>query len=160
MLTNPNYPNIAYDPDTGTVYRTYKYTKNFRKILPDEQYFLYANNPQGRLLRRKAHIMCWIIANGEIPDEHYVIQLVPDDLRLSNLKLLNKQEYIKYTDALYNLENISIKPESRKYTYVLKYMQEGKLVSVRKLEYDNALKLRSYLAGEAREWLDKFKEKV
>ena len=160
MLTNPNYPNIAYDPDTGTVYRTYKYTKNFRKILPDGQYFLYANNPQGRLLRRKAHHMCWMIANGEIPDEHYVIQLVPNDLRLCNLKLLNKQEYIKYTDALYNLENISIKPESRKYTYVLKYMQDGKLASVKGLEYDNALKLRSYLAGEAREWLDKFKEKV
>lgn len=158
MLTNPNYPNISYDPDTGTVYRTYKYTKNFRKILPDGQYFLYANNPQGRLLRRKAHVMCWMIANGEIPDEHYVIQLVPNDLRLCNLKLLNKQEYIKYTDALYNLENISIKPESRKYTYVLKYMQDGKLVNVKGLEYDNALKLKTHLAGEARGYLDRLKE--
>ena len=157
MLTNPNYPNISYDPDTGTVYRTYKYTRNFRKILPDGQYFLYANNPQGRLLRRKAHVMCWMIANGEVPEGYYVIQAIEDDLRLCNLKLLSKQEYIKYIDALYNLENISIKPESRKYTYVLKYMLEGKLASVKGLEYDNALKLRSYLAGEAREWLDNLK---
>lgn len=160
MLTNPNYPNIAYDPESGTVYRTYKFSRNFRKILPDGQYFLYANNPQGRLLRRKAHYMCWIIANGEVPDEHYIIQLQPKDLRLSNLKLLNKEEYIKYTDALYNLENISIKPESRKYTYILRYMQEGKLAKIKGLEYNNALKLKSHLAGEARGYIDKFKEEV
>lgn len=156
MLTNPNYPNISYDPDTGTVYRTYKYTKNFRKILPDEQYFLYANNPQGRLLRRKAHIMCWMIANGEIPEGYYVIQCNENDLRLCNLKLVDTSEYTKYIDAKYNLDSITIKKEARKYTYVLKYMQDGKLVSVKKLEYDNALKLRSYLAGEAREWLESY----
>lgn len=158
MLTNPNYPNIAYDPETGTVYRTYKFSRNFRKILPDGQYFLYANNPQGRLLRRKAHIMCWMIANGEIPENHYVIQIVPDDLRLSNLKLVTKEEYIKYTDAEYNLENISIKSESRRYTYYLKFMQQGKLAKVKGLEYNAALKLKGYLAGEARDYLDSFKE--
>lgn len=160
MLTTPNYPNIAYDPETGTVYRTYKSTDNLRKILPDGQYFLYANNLQGRLFRRKAHYMCWMIANGEVPDEHYVIQLQPNDLRLSNLKLLNKEEYIKYTDAEYNLYNISIKIESRKYTYVLRYMQEGKLAKVKGLEYDNALKLRNHLAGEARGYFDRLKEEI
>lgn len=158
LITNPSYPNIAYDPETGTVYRTYKSSDNIRKILPDGQYFLYANNPQGRLLRRKAHIMCWMIANGEIPEDNYVIQAVPDDLRLCNLKLLNKEEYIRYNDALYNIENISIKIESRKYTYILKYMQEEKLVSVKGLEYNAALKLKSYLTGEARNYLDSFNE--
>ena len=60
-----------------------------------------------------------------------------------------------------SLDNITIKKETRKYTYVLKYMQDGKLASVRKLEYDNALKLRSYLAGEAREYLESYiKEKA
>lgn len=160
MLTNPNYPNISYDPDTGTVYRTYKSSDFKRKILPDEQYFLYANNPQGRLLRRKAHIMCWIIAHGEIPEGYHVIQCKENDLRLSNLRLVDTLEYTKYNDAKYNLSNITIKKEARQYTYVLRYMQEGKLASVRKLEYDNALKLRSYLAGEARGYLDKLKEEV
>ena len=158
MLTNPDYPNIAYDPESGTVYRTYKFSRNFRKILPDGQYFLYAKNPQGRLLRRKAHIMCWMIANGEIPDDHYVIQAVPDDLRLDNLKLITKEEYIKYTDAEYNLSNISIKSESRLYTYCLRIMQQGKLAKDKGLEYNAALKLKSYLAGEARAYIDSFKE--
>lgn len=158
MLTNPNYPNITYDPESGTVYRSYKSTDNLRKILPDGQYFLYAKNPQGRLLRRKAHIMCWMIANGEIPEDHYVIQAVPDDLRLDNLKLITKEEYIKYTDAEYNLSNISIKSESRLYTYCLRFMQQGKLAKVKGLEYNAALKLKGHLAGEARGYLYGFKE--
>lgn len=153
MLTNPNYPNIAYDPESGTVYRTYKYTKNFRRILPDEQYFLYANNPQERLLRRKAHVMCWMIANGEVPEEHYVIQVAPNDLRLCNLKLLNKEDYIRYTDALYNASNINIAIEKRRYTYMLKYMQDGRLVSAKRLEYNAALKLKNHLASAARDYL-------
>lgn len=157
MLTNPNYPNIAYDPESGTIYRTYKYTKNFRRIFPDEQYFLYANNPQERLLRRKAHVMCWMIANGEVPEEHYVIQVAPNDLKLCNLKLLNKEEYIRYTDALYNASSINIAIEKRRYTYMLKYMQDGRLVSAKRLEYNAALKLKNHLASTARDYLSGIK---
>lgn len=156
MLTNPNYPNIAYDPDTGAVYRSYKTSDFLRRILPDEQYFLYANDTRGRLFRRKAHVMLWMIAHGEIPEGLHVIQCKGNDLRLCNLKLVDTLEYTKYNDAKYNLNSITIKKEARKYTYYLRYMRDGKLVSVRKLEYDNALKLRSYLAGEAREYLDKY----
>lgn len=156
MLTNPNYPNIHYDPDTGEVFRSYKSVDTLRKMLPDEQDFLYANDSRGRLFRRKSCTMCWMIANGEVPEEHYVIQLQPNDLKLCNLKLLNKQEYTKYKDAEYNLSNILIKKEARNYTYCLKYMQEGKLASAKGLEYDDALKLRNYLAGEAREYLESY----
>lgn len=160
MLINPNYPNLAYDLDTESFYRISPVdNKAIRRILPDESYFIYANNPQGRLTRKKAHIFCWIIANGEIPEGYYVIQ-VQDTLKLSNLRLVNTQEYTQYKDAEYNLKNITIAKERRAYTYTLKYMQDGKLASVKKLVYDDALKLKSHLAGVARDCLDKFKEKV
>lgn len=158
MLTTNQFSNIAYDPDKGMLFRVQndKCTTNIiRRILPDEDNNVFCLSSDGKQVKRKAHNLCWIIANGEIPAEHYVLQLQENDLRLCNLVLLHKEDYVKYRDAEYNLSDIAIIPDKR-CTYTLRYMQEGKLASAKGLEYNAALKLRKYLTDIARDELDKY----
>ena len=159
LLTAPNLTNIAYDPSNGALYRVNTEDNNIsiiRRLLPDEDGYIFCSTTEGKQVKRKAHNLCWYIANGDIPEGYFVLQVLQDNLRLDNLKLVTKEEYLKYKDAEYNLSNnILIVPEP-KHTFAVKYMDKGKVISAKGFSYKDALVVRQYILQKSREEIDRY----
>lgn len=158
MLTHHNYTNIAYEPTQGHFYRTRETSlcnaEIIRRLLPDEDGNIFAIDPQGKQLKRKAHNLAWIIAKGEIP-EGYVVLQVQDDLKLSSLRLITKEEYFQYKDAEYNLFNgVKIIEDTMKCTYSVRYRKDNKVQTAKGYSYAEALKIKDYVLSTAKDVVD------
>ena len=117
---------LCYDPIQGKITNR----KSGRLLVQDDYGFLIIyDNITKKKYKIKAIKIAWELGyNQVLPDNLKLLNrnLVDTDIRLNNLLVLNRKEYLKVTEAVRNMDRLKLIPHpDDQYSYVISYQLNG-----------------------------------
>lgn len=164
MLKNDTYPGLIYCQFTGQFWRLHfqdgKLVQD-RQLLPDEDCNLsYFCAVLRKPVKKKAARIAWEIVHNISSTGLHILHLDLDEynLRASNLKGVNKEEYKRFKDCLLNVQGaVKMKPvPTDAFSYIVQYRRDGKLHQKRCHDVVSALKFKRRVLFHSTKVLGKY----
>lgn len=130
MIVSSLYPGLGYDHVEGSFWRLKKTMKDHRRVFPDDAgYICYSCAFTEQLVKKKACRVAWEILHNISSAGMYVVHrnLDENDFKGFNLLAIDRQEYIRFKDASYNLNKIQLRTSGKDaFSYKIVYKKDGK----------------------------------
>lgn len=158
MFWSERYPGVYYDPNQGSFWRAV----TERRLFPNESGLISYLCPEtSKNVKKKATVLAWEIFNNKpLPDDMvvYLKDGNPDNLTISNIGIIHKEEYVKLKDSLYNV-NSGIKITPHKvfaFQQIITFKHKGKLRKLTCQDSIQANRIKKILLLKATKLLSKY----